>query len=95
MAELDGKAAGVIGLALTRPRACLFCAFGEELRPYLKTMPVMRLVKKVETMFKARGMPVFAVCEKTEPKAPAMLARLGFEYIGSVDGDEVYGWDVD
>lgn len=92
VAELDGQPTGVIGLALTRPRACLFCGFKEELRPHLKTMPVLRLLKKVETMFKARGLPVFALRDKNEPEAGALLERMGFEYFGEVDGDDVYRW---
>lgn len=90
--DMAGEAVGVIGLALTRPRACLFCAFDEKLRPYLKSMPIMRLLKKVERLFKERGLPVFAIREKGEPKAAAMLERLGFEYVGVVDGDEIYEW---
>lgn len=91
--DLDEQPVGVIGLALTRPRACLFCAFDEALRPYLKSMPVMRLLKNVEIMFKARGLPVFAIREPNEDKAAGMLERLGFEYIGDVDGDQVYEWN--
>lgn len=90
--DLDGKVAGVIGLALTRPRACLFCTFDEVLRPFLRSMPVMRLLKAVELMFKARGLPVFAIREAGEDKAGAMLERLGFEYFGDVDGDAVFIW---
>lgn len=91
-AELDGETAGVIGLALTRPRACLFCSFDEALRPHLKSMPILRLLKKVEATFKRRGLPVYAIREKSEPKAEAMLKRLGFEYVGDVDDEHVYEW---
>lgn len=93
--DLDERPVGVIGLALTRPRACLFCGFDEALRPHLRSMPVMRLLKSVETMFKARGLPVFAIREASEPKAGRILERLGFEYIGIVDGDEIYEWNPD
>jgi hypothetical protein len=92
-AELDGKTVGVIGLALTRPRACLFCAFEEELRPHLKAMPILRLLKKVKDTIEARGLPVYAIREPDEDKAPAILARLGFERFGEVDGDDVWMWE--
>jgi hypothetical protein len=94
VAELDGKPAGVIGLALTRPRACLFCGFDETLRPHIGSPTVLRLLKKVETMFKARGLPVFTIRDRNEPKAQALLDRLGFEYVGDVDGDAVYEWSA-
>ena len=92
-AELDGEAAGSIGLALTRPRACLFCGFDEKLRPYLKSMPILRLLKKVERTMKGRGLPVYAIRDRNEPEAERILARLGLERVGEVDGDEVWKWE--
>jgi hypothetical protein len=90
--DFEGEPAGVIGLALTRPRACLFCTFDERLRPHLKSLTILRLVKKVEAAFKGRGLPVYAIREKDEPKASAMLKRLGFEPAGELDGHEFYEW---
>ncbi len=90
--DLDGEAAGVVGLALTRPRACLFCWTDEKLRPHLKSPTVLRLLKKTEAVFKSRGLPVYAIREKDEPKAEAILMRLGFEYVGEHDGEAVYEW---
>lgn len=91
--ELDGEKAGVVGLALTRPRACLFCWTDERLRPHLKSPTVLRLLKKAEAAFKTRGLSVYAIREKSEPKAAAMLTRLGFEPFGEVDGEEVWGYE--
>lgn len=91
-ADLDGIPAGVIGLALVRPRSCLFCYFDESLRPYLKTLTILRLIKRVEATMQVRGLPVYAIREKDEPKAPAMLTRLGFEPAGELDGQEVWEW---
>lgn len=90
--DLDDEPVGVIGLALTRPRACLFCAFTETLRPHLRSMPVMRLLKRVELVFKARRAPIFAIRERDEPKAAAMLERLGLRHVGEHEGDEVWMW---
>jgi hypothetical protein len=90
--DLDGEPAGVIGFALTRPRACLFCGFDERLRPYLKSMPVLRLLKKVEVAMKERARPVYAIRDRNEPKAPQILARLGFQPFGEIEGEEVWSW---
>lgn len=91
--ELDGEKAGVIGLALTRPRACLFCGFDEKLRPYLKSLTVLRLLKKTETLIRQRGLPVYAIRQADEPKAAAILTRMGFEPLGELDGEDVWGWE--
>lgn len=88
---MDGELAGVIGLVLTRPRACLFCWFDEKLRPHLKSMAVLRLLKKVDDLMKTRGMPVYAIRQADEPKAAAVLTRLGFAFVGEHDGDEIWG----
>jgi hypothetical protein len=91
--DLDGELAGVIGLALTRPRACLFCWFDEKLRPHLKSVAVLRLVKKTEALMQARGLPVYAIRQADEPKAAEMLTRLGFTPLDVVDGDEVWEFE--
>lgn len=90
--ELDGETVGAIGLALTRPRACLFCGFSEALRPHLKSMTVLRLLKQVGDLIKQRNAPVYAIRDRTEPKAAAILSRLGFEPYAEVDGDDVWHW---
>jgi hypothetical protein len=84
---MDGELAGVVGLALTRPRACLFCWTAEKLKPHLKSVGVLRLLKKVEAAMHERGLPVYAIREANEPKAAEMLARLGFIPFGEVDDD--------
>lgn len=88
--EMDGEAQGIIGVALSRPFACMFSTFKEPLRPYLKSMTVMKLIKKAEAAVKASRVPVRAIAEKTEPTAPGILERLGFEYAGEADGDDIY-----
>lgn len=90
--ELDGELVGVIGLALTRPRACLFCWFDEKLRPHLRSVAVMRLVKKVEQAMRERNLPVHAIRQADESKAGEILSRLGFIPAGEVDDDEVWEW---
>ena len=53
---------------------------------------MLRELKRFEAMFKARGLPVYAIREKDEPKAPAILKRLGFKFVNEFDGDEIYEW---
>lgn len=91
--EVDGKCAAVVGLALTRPRAWLFCRFDEAARPFIRSMPAMRALKKVHDLIEARGVPVFAVREPDEEKAPALLRRLGFAFAEQVGDDEIYVWE--
>lgn len=90
--EIDGEVQGIIGVALLRPIACMFSMFREPLRPHLRSLTVLRLIKKAEAAVKASKVPVRAVAEPGEPTAPAMLERLGFEYAGRVDSDEIYTW---
>jgi hypothetical protein len=92
VAELNGRPDGTIGLALTRPRACLFCRFDETLRPHLKAMPLLRLLKRVQTTIETRARPVYALRDPREEQAPAILARLGFALVGWSGGDEVWEW---
>lgn len=92
VAEIDGEVQGIIGLALTRPYACIFSAVNEPLRPLLKSMAILKLIKKVESLFKTRGLPVMAIAEPDLMTAPVILERLGFEYLEQVDGDAVYVW---
>lgn len=90
VAELDGKAEGIIGLALIRPVACLFSKFNEALRPWLRHPAVLRLIKKAEAACRASGTVVLAGAEPDEPESPKILARLGFEPVGELYGDQVY-----
>lgn len=88
--DLDGEPQGIIGLALTRPAACMFSTFKEPLRPYLKSLAILRLIKRAEAAVKASRVPVLAIAEPDEPTAAGMLERLGFERLGRFEGDEIY-----
>ena len=91
--DLDGKLAGVVGLAKTRPVACAFCWIDETLRPYLKSLTVMKLLKKLEAACRASRLPVVAIRDRKEPKAPHILKRLGFTFDHvSDENDAVYRW---
>ena len=90
--EIDGEAVGIIGLALTRPYACLFSTAEEPLKPFLKSMKILKLIKKVELLFKSRGIPVMAIAEPGLATAPKILKRLGFEEFGEIGDDDIYVW---
>lgn len=90
--EVDGEPAGIIGLALTRPMACMFSTFDERLKPHLKCLTVLRLIKRAEAAVKASRVPVLALAEPGMATAPAILERLGFVHVGSFDDGEYYGW---
>lgn len=88
--EMDGESIGMIGVAMGRPFACMFSSFKEPLRPHLKSMTVMKLIKKAHAVVKQSRVPVRAIAEPSEPTAPHILERLGFEHIGEADGDQIY-----
>lgn len=90
--EVDGEVQGIIGLALIRPATGLFSSFREPLRPHLKSLTVLRLIKRVEAAMKASRAPVLAVAEPGVDTAPAILKRLGLEYAGKVGDDTIYSW---
>ena len=91
--EVDGKPAGIIGLSLTRPIATLFSAFDEPLRPHLRSMTVLRLIRWAGDLCSAHRLPVMAIVDPDEghtETAPKMLARLGFERVDTVDGTQYW-----
>lgn len=93
--EIDGEVQGIIGIALTRPAACLFSAFKEPLRAHLKSLTVLRLIKRAQAAVRASRTPVLAIAEPDEPTAAGVLQRIGFEYFDTIDGDEIYRWSPD
>ena len=90
--ELDGEVQGIIGIALVRPMPCIFSVFKEALRPFLRSLPIMRLVKKLQAIVEASKGPVLAIAEPKEVTAPSLLMKLGFRYYDTIDGDEIYAW---
>jgi hypothetical protein len=92
VAELDGEPAGIIGIALTRPVAGAFSKADEALKPHLRHPAILRLIKRTEAAIKASRVPVLAIAEPGEPKAPAMLQRVGARPLGQFDGQDYYGW---
>lgn len=92
--EMDGAPAGIIGIALARPVASIFCTFREALRPHIKSLTVLRLLWWLKDSIAALRGPVFAIREKGERQAVHILKRLGFRFHGlSDEGDAVYRYE--
>lgn len=90
--DLNGELAGVIGMSLSRPVRSIFCWFDEGLRPHLKCLTILRLLKWLEGEVRNSRLPVFAIRDPKERHAPHVLKRLGFRFHSIVDGDAVYLW---
>ena len=90
VAEVDGKVAGMIGLALYRPFACLVSAVDDALRPHLKNIRIGRAIKKMERLCKEHKGGIIAIADPDEITAPEILSRIEFEYSGVVGADVIY-----
>lgn len=75
--EKDGAPLAIAGLALEGDRFQAFSEFKPEMEPYLKSMTVLRFVKRVQAMIQAAPLPVVAFSKGD----PALLERLGFQKI--------------
>jgi hypothetical protein len=81
--KLDGKPAGIIGLAKEADRDRLFSEYKDELAPHLHSMTILRAIKMVMSWVESSRVPVYAIAEN-----PQLLERLGFQQIAG----EVYAW---
>ena len=81
---MDGKLAGIAGIVREGPGYKLFSDSIPELEPHLRSMTVLRAVKKVLEFTESSRLPVAAVSDN-----PDLLKRFGFRHVG---GDE-YLWD--
>lgn len=81
--RVDGKPAGIIGLAQEPDRLRAFSEYTADLCPHLKRIPVLRAIKAFMAWVTDSKVPVYAISEGT-----GLLERLGFV---SDDG-EVFRW---
>lgn len=81
--RVDGKPAGIVGLAQEPDRLRAFSEYTDELCPHLKRMSVLRAIKAFMKWVEESKVPVYAISEGT-----GLLERLGFV---SDDG-EVFRW---
>ncbi len=87
VAEIDGIVEGLIGLVMSRPIACLVSVFNEPLRPFLRSLSVLRAIRRARDLCASYRGRIIAVQERDEPESPVILARLGFSPLGEVDGE--------
>lgn len=89
VAELNGEVVGIIGVALLRPVGCAFSQFKPALKPFLSHPAVWRLIKHMQEAMERSVVPVRAIVEEgvTDHR---VLQRIGFRYVGRIDGDGVY-----
>jgi len=79
VAEMDGKIVGVIGVSREGNVGKYFCNFAPELKPYLRSITIMRAIKQSMEFVKQYGGPVVSVAEHAE--GARILGRLGFEHL--------------
>ena len=84
VAILDGRVAGIAGIVREGPGYKLFSDSIPELEPHLRSITVLRAVKKVLQFTESSRLQVAAVSHN-----PDLLLKLGFRHVG---GDE-YLWD--
>lgn len=86
--EQGSDLAAVIGLARHADHAQFFSEFRESLRPYLRTLPVMRAIKAAQKLVRESPLLVYAIAEETEAESARILSRLGFVH----ERENVYRW---
>jgi hypothetical protein len=77
VAEHEGQLLGIAGIAMCEDHAQAFSGYRPGMRGWPVTMGRMAVV--FASMLERAGVPVIAICSETEPTAPALLARLGFD----------------
>jgi hypothetical protein len=79
VAEHEGSVVGIAGVSTMADHVQAWSAFDEVVRGHPVLMA--RAAVLVRRMIESVSGPVTAVCSETEPTAPALLARLGFEQV--------------
>lgn len=74
---LDDVPSGIVGLDLRTDRAIAFSEQKPELEPHMKSMTVLRAIKRAQRMFRESPVPVIVV----NTSNPPLLERLGFTEI--------------
>jgi N-acetylglutamate synthase-like GNAT family acetyltransferase len=88
VAEHEGKVLAVGGMHYTGGSLFAFSELSDEMRSHRKS--ILRAARYVIEKAKAMNLPVFAICSKSEPSAPAFLARLGFGYVSTTEAGDLY-----
>ncbi len=83
---LDGKPAGLIGIVREGGIGKFFTEYKPELQPYVKSITIMRALRRSLDWCRAYRGPVIAVAATVE--SCITMNRLGFEHMDGV----YYGW---
>ena len=83
---MDGKVAGIMGVMREKNYGKCFSEFKPELQPYLKSITIMRGVKRALHLCDDYEGPVIAVAENAE--SCRIMHRLGFTHLAG----DCYGW---
>jgi hypothetical protein len=86
VAELDGQVAGIIGVSRENNIGKFFADFKPELEPHLKSLTIMRAIKRALDFCDDYQGPVIAIAEHGE--GCRILHRLGFDHLEGA----YYGW---
>jgi len=76
---LDGRVAGIIGIARAYAFTRLFSEYKPELEPYLGTVAVWRAVKAIMRVIESQPQSVYSFSQHEE--GSRILERLGFEQV--------------
>ncbi len=86
VAEMEGEIVGVIGIVREQLWGKFFSEFKPELQPHLKSITIMRAIKKALKFCDDYRGPVLAIAEDAE--SCRIMNRLGFTHLHGV----WYGW---
>ena len=86
VAVLDGRVVGMLGVVREEGYGKYFCDFKDELKPYLKSITILRGIKATLRFCDEYRGPMIAVAEHAE--GCRILERLGFTHLQGV----YYGW---
>lgn len=92
VAEMNGEIVGFGGVYFDQDTAMAFSDMRDTMRR--KRKDVVRAARHLMALIRSFGVPVFAYANPAEYTAPKLLARLGFEYIGSDRQGDLYRMDV-
>ena len=80
---VDDEPQAIVGLSRWQDHARYFSEYKPEFEPHMKTMPVLRAIKKSMEWVKQSPMLVLAIADN-----PPLLDRLGFTHLH----EDVYIW---
>jgi hypothetical protein len=86
VADINGSIVGIVGIFRSKDSGIFFSEFKPELQPYLKSITIMRTIKKALSLCDEYRGPVFALADNAE--SCRLMNRLGFTHLHGA----WYGW---